>query len=518
MVVNDGLIEYIGDDAIRRIPELQDENQSMNVIDLKGRSVFPSFVDGHMHMLQFGASLVKVGLDDCKNLGEIRATLAKAARDMPEAKRIQCRGWRQSSTNRKALASMIDDIDPRPIYIDSDDLHSAWCNSAALKEMGVDRDTPDPVGGTIERDENGNPTGLVSEGAVITLIWPFLIGVMSRDEKLHCMLTAIKEYNASGYTGVVEMAMDRGSWELLEYLHENGQLRLHLAAHWLISPTSDDAENLAQVQEAIDLHAKYNIDNSPSFRIAGIKLICDGVIDSCTAALSKPYLQSPYGTGDRLWTTPFIDKVVVKADAAGLQVALHAIGDAAIYMAINSLEKLGTTGRRHRIEHLELTHPDDAKRLGKLGITASIQPVHSDPSILGAWPELIGEERCDWAFQHHVFHEHGAQLAIGTDSPTAPHLPFPNMYVANTRHSSRDLNDHSKINRRPGLELYLVWSAATWGSAYSCFAEKMIGSLEVGKHADFVVIEGFSQAPDADSLLRAEVVETWLTGRPVYQP
>lgn len=412
---------------------------------------------------------------------------------------------------------MIDDIDPRPIYIDSDDLHSAWCNSAALKEMAIDRDTPDPVGGTIERDEDGNPTGLIGEGAVITLVWPFLIGAMSREEKLECMVTAIKEYHGSGYTGVVEMAMDRGSWELLEQLHQEGRLKLHVAAHWLITPTTDDTENLTQVQEAIDLHAKYNLESSPSFRIAGIKLICDGVIDSCTAALSKPYLVSPFGTGDRIWTPPYIGKVVAKADDAGLQVALHAIGDAAIHMAINALQALGTKGRRHRIEHLEVTHPEDAKRLGKLGITASIQPVHSDPSILGAWPELIGEERCDWAFTHHAFHDHGAQLAIGTDSPTAPHLPFPNMYVANTRHSSRDLKDHSRINQRPGLELYLVWSAATWGSAYSCFAEKMIGSLEVGKQADFIVVDGLSNRLDADSLLRAEIAETRLGGQVVHK-
>lgn len=517
MVIKNGLIEYIGDEPERRIPEILENGQQNEVVDLNGKSVFAAFIDGHMHLLQFGASLVKIGLDDCKDLDEIRMIIRKAARDMPNAKRILCRGWRQASTNRMALASMIDDIDPRPIYIDADDLHSTWCSSPALMEMGIDRNTPDPVGGTIERDADGNPTGLIGEGAVITIVWPFLIGAMSRDEKLECMLTAIREYHASGYTGVVEMAMDAGSWELLEHLHRKGQLTLHLAAHWLITPTTDDAENLAQVQEAIDLHAKYNLQNSPSFRIAGIKLICDGVIDSCTAALSKPYLVSPYGTGDCMWKPPHIDKVVAKADATGLQVALHAIGDAAVHMAVNSLQVLKTQGRRHRIEHLELTHPDDAKRLGKLGITASVQPVHSDPTILKAWPELIGEERCEWAFAHHTFHEHGAQLAIGTDSPTAPHLPFPNMYVANTRHSSRDLKDHSRVNKIPGLDLDLVWSAATWGSAYSCFAENMIGSLEVGKQADLIVVDGLSKRLDAPSLMHAKIDQTRVGGKVVYE-
>lgn len=517
MVINNGLIEYIGNDPGLRIPEPKHERPASHEIDLKGRAVFPSFVDGHMHILPFGSSLARIGLDNCKNIDEIRNTIARGARDMPNAARILCRGWRQASTNRKALASMIDDIDPRPIFIDADDLHSVWCNSAALKEMGVNHDTPDPPGGIIYRDENGDPSGLIAEAAVFTMVVPYLVSVMTREEKLNCILTAIKEYHASGYTGVVEMAMDADVWELLEHLHKNGQLNLRVAAHWLINPLNNDAQNLAQVQEVIDLHAKYNLETSPDFRITGIKLICDGVVDSCTAAVSKPYLVSPYGSGEQLWKRPFVDKVMAMADAAHLQVALHAIGDAAIHMAINALETLGTSGRRHRIEHLELTRPEDAKRLGKLGITASIQPVHSDPSILGAWPELIGEERCGWAFPHHTYHEHGAQLAIGTDSPTAPHQPFPNLYVANTRTSARDLNNQNKINQRPPLDLYLAWSAATWGSAYSCFAENMIGSLEVGKKADFIVVDGLSQVLDAKSLLRAGIVETWMEGRPVYQ-
>ncbi|KAJ9651335.1 hypothetical protein H2198_009369 [Neophaeococcomyces mojaviensis] len=516
MVINDGLIEYLGNDASRRIPELGSEG-SVETIDLDGRSVFPSFIDGHMHLLQFGASLLKVGLDRCKNLEEIRSTIIKAAEGMPDARRILCRGWRQETTNREALASMIDDIDPRPIFIDADDLHSEWCNSAALVEMGIDRNTPDPVDGVIHRDLDGNPTGLISEGAVITMVWPYLIGLMSKAEKIDCIRAAVKEYHTSGYTGVIEMAMDEGAWQLLECMRGTAELGLRVAAHWIIVPAGDDASNLAQVQTAIDMNAKYNLHNSPNFRIAGIKVICDGVIDSCTAALSKPYLVPPSGSGDLNWTPSALAKVTAMADAANLQIALHAIGDAAINLAINTLESLGTTNRRHRIEHLELTHPEDARRLGELGITASIQPVHSDPAILSAWPELIGSERCDWAFAHRAFHEHGAQLAIGTDSPTAPHLPFPNLYVANTRTSARDLHNHSKINQRQGLDLHEAFGAATWGAAYSCFAETMTGSLEVGKKADFIVLDGLPDNLDAKSLLQACIAETWMDGKPIYR-
>lgn len=515
MVINDGRIEYLGNDAGRRIPSLSNGEDS-KIVDLEGRSVFPAFIDAHMHLLQFGASLVKVGLDDCRNLDDIRRTIAQAAKSNPKAQRILCRGWRQATTNREALASMIDDIDPRPIFIDADDLHSAWCSSSAIREMGISRDTPDPVDGVIHRDEDGNPTGLISEGAVITLVWPYLIGQMSKEDKKGCIQAAIEEYHASGYTSVIEMAMDQGNWDLIEEMHNNGQLGLRVAAHWIIVPTGDSADELAQVQTAIDMHAKYNLQSSPDFRIAGIKVICDGVVDSCTAALSKPYLVAPHGMGDLNWKESAVREVAAKANAAGLQVAMHAIGDAAIHLAINTLEGLGTSGQRHRIEHLELTHPDDAKRLGKLGITASVQPVHSDPSILGAWPELVGNERCDWAFAHREFHEHGAQLAIGTDSPTAPHLPFPNLYVANTRQSSRDQQNHSKINQRQGLDMHQVFGAATLGAAYSCFADEQLGSLEVGKKADFILVDGLSHNFDAKPLLQARVKETWMNGQQVY--
>ncbi|KAJ9613176.1 hypothetical protein H2200_003117 [Cladophialophora chaetospira] len=517
MLINGDLIEYLGNEPRRRIPGLSN-GEDAKVIDLKGRSVFPAFIDSHMHLLQFGVSLQKVGLDQCRDLEEIRSTIARAAKSNPDAKRILCRGWRQSTTNREALASMIDDIDPRPIFVDADDLHSEWCSSSALRAMGITRDTPDPVDGVIHRDEEGNPTGLISEGAVITMVWPYLMGLMSKEDKRDCIRTAIREYHATGYTGVIEMAMDQGNWELLEDMHKNGELGLRVAAHWIIIPTGDTAKDLAQVETAIDMHAVYNLQNSPDFRVAGIKLICDGVVDSCTAALSKPYLVPPHGVGDLNWKEDAVKRVAAKADAAGLQIAMHAIGDAAIRLAINTLEGLGTTGRRHRIEHLELTHPEDAKRLGRLGITASVQPVHSDPSILGAWPELIGRERCDWAFAHREFLENGAQLAFGTDSPTAPHLPLPNLYVANTRSSAREQHNHNKINQRQGLEMHQVFDAATWGAAYSCFAERETGSLEVGKKADFIMLDGLSHGLDAKSLLRAHVAETWMDGRRVYGP
>jgi predicted amidohydrolase YtcJ len=253
---------------------------------------------------------------------------------------------------------------------------------------------------------------------------------------------------------------------------------------------------------------------SPDLRIVGIKLICDGVIDACTAALAEPYTSNAHFEGP-IWTPEMLDPVVKMASDQGLQCALHAIGDQAVHNAVNVLEKHGRPGQRHRIEHLELTAPEDAKRLGQLGITASIQPVHADPAILRAWPKLLGPDRLKRAFAYSEFADHGASLAIGSDSPTAPYAPLPNLYVATTRKSARQPeSEDAPVNSNFGLDLAQAISAATIGAAYSCFAERRVGSLELGKMADFTVVD---MGWEGQELLKASVKETWFEGRRVYE-
>ena len=414
-------------------------------------------------------------------------------------------------TEGKALASMIDDLDNRPIFIDAKDMHSTWCNTAALEELNV-QDMPDPEGGVIHRDGNGKANGLMSEAASIGMVWPHLAKVASMEDKVHRMREAIKAYSAAGYTGMIEMAMDDNAWEALLELRARESLPMRIAVHWLIVPSDSDDELLAQVDHAITLHKTFNLSNSPDFRIAGIKVICDGVVDSCTAALTEPYLNGT--TCSPAWRPEPLQKVIRKADTAGLQIALHAIGEATVKLAIDSLETAATPGRRHRIEHLELTSPGDAKRLSDLGITASIQAVHADPAILRAWPKLIGEERCGRRFAYREFLDEGARLALGTDAPTAPLLPLPNIYTATTRRSAREPQSAETVNEHFALPLAAALAAATAGSAYSCFADGRVGSLEVGKKADFVVLE---VEMEEGKLLEGKAVETWFEGRKVWE-
>jgi predicted amidohydrolase YtcJ len=331
------------------------------------------------------------------------------------------------------------------------------------------------------------------------------------DQKLDAIRAAVKAYTSSGYTGLVEMAMEENAWEALRVLRERETLPLRIAAHWLIVPKSTEAETLAQVDRAIELHRLFDVETSPDCRIAGIKIICDGVVDACTAALTEPYSNGT--TGDPLWTLEALGPVVAKADAAGLQCALHAIGDLAVKTALDALETHATPGKRHRIEHLELTSPADAKRLGDLGITASIQPVHADPAILRAWPSLIGPDRFARAFAYLDFLDGGATLALGSDAPTAPHAPLRNIYTATTRRSAREPGLEDVVNKGFALGLAEAVSAATEGAAWSCFAEGVTGRLEEGLSADFVVVE---MDWDKERLLDGIVVETWFKGRKVF--
>ncbi|KAJ2972933.1 hypothetical protein NUW58_g9074 [Xylaria curta] len=270
----------LGDEQIR-----QAEADGATRHGLGSRIVLPSFIDGHMHLLMFGQSLQKAGLESCKNLEDIRKILKDFAAAHPSASRILAKGWMHSMTDGKALASMIDDIDARPIFIDSKDLHSTWCNTAALDEMGV-QDMPNPEGGEIHRDGNGEASGLLSEAAAVTIVWPHIAKVAPMEEKVAAIRHAIKAYNAVGYTGLVEMAMDENGWEALQTLRQQETSPMRFAVHWLITPRKTEAENLAQVDRAIELNRQFNAETSPDCRVVGIKVIGDGIIDGCTAGSS----------------------------------------------------------------------------------------------------------------------------------------------------------------------------------------------------------------------------------------
>ncbi|KAM0228873.1 hypothetical protein ACHAPO_010397 [Fusarium lateritium] len=259
--------------------------EDLEIHDLQQRVVLPSFIDGHMHLLLLGQSLRKLDLTKCTNLEDIRSTIKTFSIANPQLDTIMCRGWMHFMTPNGVTADLIDDIDPRPIFIDNSTLHSCWCNSAALKVLDIE-DIPNPAGGKIHRYVDGKPSGLLDEGAMMSIIWPFQAKSSSKEERIEAIRAAIEKYNAAGYTGLVEMAMDEEAWDALVTLFGESDQAIRIAAYWLIRPTTDHKENLRQVQRAAELREKFNSSTSPNLRLVGVKLICDGIIDACTAYLS----------------------------------------------------------------------------------------------------------------------------------------------------------------------------------------------------------------------------------------
>ncbi|KAK5999480.1 hypothetical protein QM012_005481 [Aureobasidium pullulans] len=509
VVVEGDRIVAVDDEASEASQQLL-QDSDIDIVDLQGRSLLPAFVDSHMHLLQFGESLNKADLSNCKNLHDIRTVIVQTAKQKPHAPRLLFRGWYQDSTDGEASAAMIDDLDPRPIYIDAFDLHSVWCNTAAVKEMGL-KDIPDMQGGEICKDEKGNPTGHILEAAVFTVVVPFLSHAATREQNEAALRSALTAYNHAGYTSVADLAMDEAQWNLL--VSNKAELTLRVAAFWLVNPSEDENQVLAQVDKAIEMRRIYNEETSPDLKIQGIKLICDGTVDGCTAALHKPYSHNG-ADPHAFWEPAILEKVVRKASQAGLQCALHAIGDKTVNLAINALAAANSPQSRHRIEHLELTTTEDAQRLGKLGILASVQPVHSDPHILKAWPRYIGEDRCRRAFAYKEFVDHGAHIAFGTDAPTAAHFPFPNLYTATTRRSAIDPCLETRTNEHFKVDLFSAMTAVTRGAAYSMRTEYRVGTIEVGKQADLVIAD--LDWNEAGNLLQAKTHETWFSGRRVF--
>ncbi|MFJ4222842.1 amidohydrolase [Microbacterium sp. NPDC089695] len=505
--VDDDRIAWVGADA--------DAPAADHVVDLDGRLVLPGFVDAHTHLLMMGEALGQIPLTHARSIEEIQQALRDARAAAPDATALVGRGWLFDAVpDGRPLASLIDEVVADiPVYLDANDYHSCWLNTAALAEIGITRDTPDPHGGSIVRDPDGHPTGLVLETAATQYVWAHREAAATDAARDHALRRAIDAYLESGVTGVVDMMLDEyGLAALLrEQERRGGELPLRVAAHWFVGNLDDPDATLAQVGRAAELAA------APSthwLRVVGIKLVLDGVIDACTAAMNRPYADG--SSAAPIWSLTDLKPVVAAADAAGLQVALHAIGDHAIDIALDAVAHAaaanGDLPRRHRIEHLEYAAPGTAERMARLGVTASMQPVHSDPAIFANWAAMLGDDRVDRAFAWPEYEDAGALLAFSTDAPTAPHEALANMYVAATRASA--LNPEVPATHpQYALPLERALGHATRDAAASVGDGEWRGRIAPGFAADVIVLDIDPFRAGNAALLDARVVETIVAGR-----
>jgi predicted amidohydrolase YtcJ len=481
--------------------------------------VMPGFVDAHAHIMGTGAGLLKAQLRDAPDLATIQQRLLEWAEAHPTAPRVLGLGWLFSAVpDGTPTRQMLDEIIPdRPVYLDAMDFHSAWVNSAALAEMEIGPDTPDPIGGTIVRDAEGISTGLLLETACENLAWPIANRASTSEQDAHLRAT-IDAYHASGVTTSVDMGLDESALRTMIRCRDQGELTLRIIAHWIIRRDDDPAVELAQVARAAELAATHA---TGQLKIVGIKVIVDGTIDACTAGMIEPYSNGL--PGSLIWGAEALQRVVIAADTAGLQIALHAIGDLAVRTAIDALEVAAHANpardRRHRIEHLEYVDPADIGRLAPLGITASMQPVHIDPAVYANWGAMLGESRAHHGFAWPEYLAHGTTLAFGTDTPTAPYEPLPNMYIAATRCSP---GEPSLPPHRPDFALPVDEAIVhgTRDAAWASFGEHEFGMLRAGLAADVIMLDrdpfGRDRDRGAESLLAARVVRTIVGGQTVF--
>jgi predicted amidohydrolase YtcJ len=491
--------------------------------------VVPGIVDGHAHLLMSGGALLQAPLRGCRSLDEIAAALVHWRARNPGATRVLGLGWLFSAVpdgvpTRQMLDAVVPDL---PVFLSASDLHSVWTNTAGLRELGIDDDTPDPIGGRIVRDAEGVATGLLLENAAVEIAWP-ITNQADDGERDRFVQAIVAAYLSSGTTAAVDMAMNAESLAALVRADARGELPFTVLAHWIVHRAATSADEVDQVRVAAEHAARHG---SGRVRVQGIKLIVDGTIDGCTAALLDPYAAGAHGrdpahpAGGLIWPRDRLEPVVLAADAAGLQIAMHAIGDLAVRTALDVLEVAAerraaagdTRERRHRIEHLEYVDPADVGRLAPLGVTASMQPVHCDPAGLENWIEVLGHDhRSERGFAWPEFLAAGTTLAFGTDTPTANHEALANLFIATTRRSP---GDPTLPAYRPDFALGVAEAVghATRDAAWAGFLEHERGMLRAGLAADLVVLDGDPFAGGGDTFLATGVACTVVAGAVRYR-
>jgi predicted amidohydrolase YtcJ len=499
---------------------------AVDVVDLGGSLVLPGVIDAHFHLMGTGESLQRVDLVRARSLEEIQQLVREHAATHSQLHWVLGKSWLFDAVpGGEPTAAMLDAVVPtRPVLLDANDYHSTWLNSLALEALGISDSTPDPAGGRIARDATGRATGFLEETAA-ELAWAHLDRVTTTARHRQHLRDATAALHAAGVTTVIDMGMGATSLETIAAAEADGELELRVVGHWLMSREGSTATHLAQVSEAVELS---QIHTSDRFRMTGIKFIVDGVIDGCTAHVAEPYTNG--AMPDPIWDYEALAPVVAAADKAGLQIALHAIGDAAVRAALDAIENAyrengtgphrtgagGSAERRHRIEHIEYCDPVDIPRFAALGVTASMQPVHADPAIQDNWRAMLGPERSPGGFPAAALLASGARLVLGTDAPTAPYAPLPNLFIATTRRSAMDpaLPPNEPKNALP---LRDAITYATANAAWSCLAENRLGSIAPGRHADFIVVDPDVTDSDPERLLDAAVRQTVVGGRTVHR-
>lgn len=477
------------------------------VIDAKGQMVTPGFIDAHVHFIDAGLNLASVQLRDAKTKKIFIQRIADFAKTVPAGTWITGGDWDHTLWGGELPeASWIDAVTPdHPVFLNRLDGHMSLANSAAMKAAGITGATKEVEGGTIVRDQKGQPTGVFKDNAA-GLIYAIMPPV-SEPMRDRALAMAMDFVASKGVTSVHHM----GSWEELATFRKaqkNKTLKTRIYANVPLSTWASLEKEVAKNGRGDDW-----------VKIGGLKGFVDGSLGSHTAAMMEPFIDTHHDKG--LFVTPLdsLYSYVSKADQAGLQVMVHAIGDDAIQQQLNIYERIarenGAKDRRFRIEHAQHIAPADIPRFGKLKVIPSMQPYHAIDD--GRWAEsYLGYERCKTTYAFRSLLDAGATLALGSDWFVAPPTPLEGIYAAVTRRTLDDKNPQGWIPEQK-ISVEEALRGYTMGAAYAEFAEKKKGSLEKGKLADFVVLNADLTKIAPEKIREVQVVMTVVGGKVVYE-
>jgi predicted amidohydrolase YtcJ len=485
------------------------------VIDAGGKLLLPGFNDAHVHFVSGGRSLDAVQLNDATSLEIFKQRMLERAKVTPKGEWIESGDWDETKWTPPALPTK-DAIDSftseTPVFVDRYDGHMALANSVALRLAGITAQTPDPPGGVIVRDAQGNPTGALKDAAkgfVIKVIPP-----LSHDRRLRITRRALAYAASVGVTSVQDMNDERD--DSFAAIRAYGELftNRELTARVYSAPAISDVEKQAKIGIR---HAF----GSSFLRIGALKGFADGSLGSGTAYLFDPYSDDPKNSGllgKQMQPLSQMRDWMIEADAAGLQICTHAIGDRAISTVLDLYTDVvkahGGVEPRFRIEHAQHMAAKDFARFAQLGVIASVQPYQAIDD--GRWAEArIGHDRASRTYAFRTFLNHGVHLAFGTDWDVAPLNPIWTVYAAVTR-ATLDGKNPSGWFPEQKLTVAEAVEAYTMGSAYAEFQEQEKGSITPGKLADMVLLSDDIFSIDPVKIREVKVLKTIVGGRIVW--
>ncbi len=514
IVIKDGIVEFVGSDQ-----EVESYlNSDSLVIDLAGKMVLPGFVDAHAHPSAAMDLVGNISLYSTENLDDYVQIITEFVKEHPEREFYRGSGWADTFfSNLGPDKESLDAILPnRPIALISYDGHSMWVNSTTLERARINKDTKDPDGGRIERDpETGEPSGTLRETAFKLI--EDVIPKHSLEERKNALIEYQKMAAKAGITLVHDAMLDSVSITAYNELAEADQLTMRFQGSITL-----EADQEIQPQIELVLSEKEN-NTHPYFRTISAKIFVDGVIEGGTAYLLEPYAHQPDFRGEPIWSPELLKKTCDALEKENIQIHLHVIGDAAARITLDALEYAreihGERDSRHSVTHLHLVDPADIHRFKDLRIVGLPQPFWF--KIDDYYHELalpyLGKERANRQYPMQSFIDAGVVMASGSDFPvTIPFDPLIAIQTGITRSTPKKAGGEVLWpEERCNLEDLI--RSFTYNGAYANFLEDEIGSLEVGKKADLIILENNLFDIPADQIAETKILLTMVEGKVVYQ-